>query len=192
MYHVKRMENTARPLIRAELEPSGTNQKNMNFRSSLLLVRITVESFKPRNEPPHCCNCQRIGHTKLYCLRTPRCITCGHKHPSDSFPLPKTEPSKCANCGGLHPANYRDCEAFWKLHEVHPHLFLHKHTRLGCHDPMQLYFNPLESKLHHYHWWNRSNRAFHRVTVYPQKQNLLRSLLCYALLALKFCICQHV
>lgn len=120
--NVQRKENDQllpRPLFRIELEPNADNPKIYEL-TNLLHVRITVESFKPRSEPPHCRNCQRVGHTKLYCLRTPRCIKCGGEHKSESCSILKTDPCKCANCGGPHPANYKGCEAFRKLRKT-PH-----------------------------------------------------------------------
>lgn len=104
----------SRPLFRVELEPDPINP-NIYELTNLLHVRITVESFKPRAGPPHCRRCQQIGHTKQYCLRNPRCIKCGGDHTSITCPLSKTDPCKCANCGGPHPANYKGCVAFQKL-----------------------------------------------------------------------------
>lgn len=103
-----------RPLFRVELEPDPKNPEIYNV-SSLNQVRITVESFKPRKDPPQCRNCQRFGHTKHYCLRTPRCIKCGNDHASEKCTLERSAPCKCANCGDPHPASYRGCSVFQKL-----------------------------------------------------------------------------
>lgn len=108
-----------RPLLRVELEPSAKNPEIYNL-PSLLQVKIKVESFKPRNDPPLCRNCQRLSHTKRYCQRTPRCIKCGDNHASDKCTLNRTDPCKCVNCGGQHPANYRGCPAFQKLRQPVP------------------------------------------------------------------------
>lgn len=103
-----------RPLFRIELEPAETNSSIYDL-TNLLHVGIKVESPKQRRDPPHCGNCQRLGHTKHYCLRLSRCIKCGAEHGSNQCPLPSTEKCKCANCGGDHPANYRGCKAFQQL-----------------------------------------------------------------------------
>lgn len=104
------------PLFRLELEPNIKNPEIYN-QQSLLQVRIKVESFKPRNDPPLCRNCLHYGHTKHYCLRAPRCIKCGEGHASDKCTLQRTAPCKCANCGGQHPASYRGCPTFQKLRQ---------------------------------------------------------------------------
>lgn len=88
--------------------------------TNLLHIRISVESFKSRTESLHCRKCKRIRHTKQYCLRTPRCIKCGPDHTSESCTLPRTDPCRGANCGGLHPGNYKGCEAFRKIRKI-PH-----------------------------------------------------------------------
>lgn len=103
-----------RPLFRIELEPYERNSEIYNL-THIGQCRMTVESFKPKNDPPLCKNCLRFGHTKQYCLRHPRCIKCGEDHPSDKCTLAKEAPCKCANCGESHPANYRGCSAFQKL-----------------------------------------------------------------------------
>ena len=103
-----------RPLFRIELEPAETNSSIYDL-TNLLHVRIKVEPPKPRRDPSHCSNCQRLGHTKHYCLRLPRCIKCGAEYKSNQCPLPSTEKCKCANCSGNHPANYRGCKAFQQL-----------------------------------------------------------------------------
>lgn len=59
-----------RPLFQIELEPDPKNPEIYNL-SSLLQVRIKVESFKPRNNPTLCQNCLHLGHTKHYYLRNP-------------------------------------------------------------------------------------------------------------------------
>ena len=102
-----------RPLFRVELEPNPKNSEIYGL-TNLLKIRITVESFKPRSDPPLCRNCQRIGHTKHYCLRTPRCVKCGGDHTSDKCILDKSAPCICANCQGPHPATYRGCKVFKK------------------------------------------------------------------------------
>ncbi len=103
-----------RPLFRVDLEPNALNPEIYNL-TNLLQVRITVEAFKPKSDPPLCRNCQRFGHTKSYCLRSPRCIKCAENHSSDKCVLAASAPCKCVNCGGQHPASYRGCPAFQKL-----------------------------------------------------------------------------
>lgn len=78
-----------RSLFRIELEPNTRNPEIYNLLS-LLQVRIKVESFKPKVDPPMCHNCERIGHTKRYRLRTPGYIKCDDNHASEKCPLERT------------------------------------------------------------------------------------------------------
>ena len=135
-YEVRRVTNVPHregdqlrplPLFRVELEQNSQNPKIYELRS-ILQIRITVESFKPRTIPPHCRNCQRVGHTKKYCLRAPRCIKCGDNHSSDQCTQPRTEKCKCANCSGPHPANFKGCKAF-KQKTMEPHRAVDEITR---------------------------------------------------------------
>lgn len=70
-----------RPLFRVELEPASNNPSIYEVHH-LLHVRITLESFKPCNEAPYCRNCQHVGQSKQYCLRSARCIKCGNGYKS--------------------------------------------------------------------------------------------------------------
>ncbi|KAK7571136.1 hypothetical protein V9T40_014740 [Parthenolecanium corni] len=42
---------------------------------------------------------------------------CDENYVSDQCALESTATCKCANCGGPHPANYRDCPALQKLRQ---------------------------------------------------------------------------
>lgn len=72
---------------------------------------------KIRFEPPHvkrevmqCQNCQRYGHSKNYCHRSPRCVKCAGDHLTKNCERKtKSKDVKCINCQGNHPANYRGC-----------------------------------------------------------------------------------
>lgn len=108
------------PLFRVKLEPNPINPQ-IYLLQSLLHVRVKVESFKPRTAPPHCRNCQQLGHTKHFCLRAPRCIKCGADHASATCTRPTMEPCTCANCGGAHPANYQGCPEYIRYTKPKPH-----------------------------------------------------------------------
>lgn len=56
-----------RPLFCVELELSSMNPE-VYCITSLLQVRIKVESFKLQTDPPQCHNCQQLGHTRHYYL----------------------------------------------------------------------------------------------------------------------------
>lgn len=118
-----------RPLFRVELEPAATNPTIYNL-TSILQVRIKVEAFRPRTDPPYCQRCQRLGHTKQYYLRTPHCIKCGDGHDSAQCTLSSSDPCKCANCGSPYPASYHGCTEYQKLRKK-PHTAIGEIQRCG-------------------------------------------------------------
>lgn len=73
-------------------------------------IKITIEPYKGNNSSLlQCFRCQGLGHKAQLCTLTPKCVKCGQKHNTkDCNKLPET-PATCANCGGEHPANYRNC-----------------------------------------------------------------------------------
>lgn len=124
-----------RPLFRVELEPHERNPEIYNL-TYLLQVQIKVQSAKPKTDPPLCRNCQRIGYTKRYCLRAPRCIKCGENYESDKCVLDLAVPCKCANCGGPHPANYRGYSTFQELRKTaHKVVDIIRKRRSGVENP---------------------------------------------------------
>ena len=78
---------------------------------------ITINGKHHVKEAPHqaprisrCFNCQEIAsHVSNRCPNKPRCPDCAGDHaPTKDC----QEPKKCANCGGLHPAYYKNCPAW--------------------------------------------------------------------------------
>lgn len=74
--------------------------------------------------PTQCSNCQSFEHGSQFCFRPAKCIRCGKDHKSADCPflyskdeegnVIKHEKIKesnicCANCGGKHTANFREC-----------------------------------------------------------------------------------
>jgi len=45
--------------------------------------------------------------TRNYCHHKTRCVKCGLDHYTDDCTKKLEEPSKCANCGENHTANYK-------------------------------------------------------------------------------------
>lgn len=68
-----------------------------------------------RKAPTQCNRCQIWGHSARNCGRDFRCVKCTSTHaPGKDNCERKTREgtAKCVNCGGDHPANHRECEAF--------------------------------------------------------------------------------
>ena len=72
---------------------------------------MQVRTFDPRPGPSQCFNCQRFGHSSLFCHQPPRCVRCAEPHRGCDKPLTWFT-AKCCNCDGAHPANYRGCPTF--------------------------------------------------------------------------------
>lgn len=101
---------TPLPLFFVDLEQSESNQDI--FKLTLLCYsKVKVETPHVKKEIPQCQRCQSYGHTRSYCFHNPRCVRCGNGHESNQCQKDRSEPAKCALCGGSHPANYRGCQS---------------------------------------------------------------------------------
>ncbi|KAM7296654.1 hypothetical protein ISCGN_021811 [Ixodes scapularis] len=64
-----------------------------------------VHEYRPK--PLICFNCHRFGHRADICpSENSYCGKCGHEHDESNE---CTQPPKCRNCGGKHPATDRNC-----------------------------------------------------------------------------------
>lgn len=109
------------PMFFIDLEPDINNPDI--FKLSLLCYsKIKVETPRPKKDTPQCLRCQSYGHTRTYCNHHPRCVRCGDPHDSSQCQKDRTQPAKCALCGGPHPANYKGCSVHKKLSKNRKHL----------------------------------------------------------------------
>jgi hypothetical protein len=97
------------PLILLDVEKSS-EFKNIFKLTSIFGLSIQVEPLRRRTADGQCHCCQGFGHSASYCHATPMCVRCAFDHLTTDCKKPNTtDPAKCANCGGPHPANYRGC-----------------------------------------------------------------------------------
>lgn len=110
IYNIKhRINKTALPLFFVELAQSQNNKDIYNIEF-LMKSRITFEPPHVKREVIQCLNCQRFGHSRNYCYRTPRCVKCAGEHLTKNCERKERNKNvKCVNCQGNHPANYRGC-----------------------------------------------------------------------------------
>lgn len=94
------------------MTPTNTYILNFNTPKPPTEIKIgymieKVEVYIPN--PLRCHNCQKFGHHKERCSRSPTCKDCGEigDHIDCKLPL------KCANCKQNHAANSKECE-IWK------------------------------------------------------------------------------
>ena len=98
------------------------------FEADKLPIAITIAHSYYRvrpyvEEPRRCYNCQRFGHMAGSCRSSTKCRICGENHKQELCNKPP-ELSKCANCGGGHVANSRDCEIYntaWEIEKIKAH-----------------------------------------------------------------------
>ena len=79
---------------------------------SLFYLRVKVSAFESRPGPKQCYNCQRYGHSSIYCHYPTRCIRCGEGHHKGDCPRERTATATCANCREPHPASSRQCKHY--------------------------------------------------------------------------------
>nr|CAH7723734.1 unnamed protein product [Callosobruchus chinensis] len=72
-------------------------------------MKVTVEALRRKIGPGQCYRCQQFGHSQLCCRGAVRCVRCARAHRPSECQVPTSQPAKCANCGGPHPASYGGC-----------------------------------------------------------------------------------
>lgn len=72
-------------------------------------LSVKVESHRTKSRETQCHRCQLYGHSQYKCRAPPKCLKCAQAHMSYQCTAGPTVQMKCANCGGNHPANYREC-----------------------------------------------------------------------------------
>lgn len=65
---------------------------------------VSWEKFKSKGIV-QCYNCQSFWHIASNCHKQTKCVKCAGQHNPKDCP---NNPLKCANCEGVHPANYRE------------------------------------------------------------------------------------
>lgn len=96
---------------------STTNKeelKQLTTTKEMEHIKLRWEDFVKKNPVTQCWRCQDVGHGSGNCLRRPRCLKCAANHSTkDCHIKERSEANKmklrCCNCGGNHPANYRNC-----------------------------------------------------------------------------------
>ncbi|KAL4126891.1 hypothetical protein QTP88_011091 [Uroleucon formosanum] len=107
---LQKSTKTTLPLFFINLVQSQSNQEIFKL-NSLCYSKVKVEAPYTKKEIPQCQRCPSYGHTRGYCNHTPRFVRSGDTHDSSECQKSRTEPAKCALCGGSHPANYRGCQS---------------------------------------------------------------------------------
>jgi hypothetical protein len=103
------------PLFFVDLSPQD-NIKDIFKIDVLYNSRVRIEEPYKKNVIPQCQRCQAYGHTRRYCNYTARCVRCGGSHESSTCSKTRETAATCALCQGPHPANYKGCLVYKRLH----------------------------------------------------------------------------
>lgn len=111
------------PMFFVDLKSSANNKEVYSIKRLLGYV-VVFDPPRRKKETTQCTRCQRMGHTKAFCQRAPRCVKCTGSHPSaECTRKVRDNGVACVNCGGNHPANYKGCIVHRQLKEKkHPML----------------------------------------------------------------------
>lgn len=105
------------PLFFIELKPADCNKDIYNI-DRLVHSVVKVEPPHVKRQMPQCAKCQRFGHTKNFCNRSPRCVKCTGNHMTSECPRKdRNKDVRCVNCNGNHPANHRGCSVYKELQQ---------------------------------------------------------------------------
>lgn len=103
------------PLFFIDLQPNENNKEIYKLKD-ILHCKITVEPPRKVKGTPQCSRCQRLGHTKSFCHRDPRCVKCAGDHVTANCAKSPDNPVKCVLCDQFgHPANYKGCPEYQKM-----------------------------------------------------------------------------
>lgn len=86
------------------------DQKGIFKISVLDNLKIKVEPQESKTSVTQCHRCQLYGHSQSKCKAPTKCLKCAGNNLSFECKKPKVTPATCANCGGSHPANSKDCK----------------------------------------------------------------------------------
>lgn len=96
------------PILMVTL-PLNTASKAIFDLTSLLFISIHVKSFRSDNSV-QCFAFQRFGYSSLHYKLPPHCVKCPHLAKYCTKRI--EEDFNCANCNGVHIANYKKIPIF--------------------------------------------------------------------------------
>lgn len=105
---VQQFASEQEPLILAIVPHNDEGLKLLRVKK-ILGHEVTLEP--PIKKLRQCYRCQKWGHAQRYCHGQLKCVKCAGDHYSKTCSRDRncSEPPTCANCGGNHTANFREC-----------------------------------------------------------------------------------
>jgi hypothetical protein len=95
--------------------PDVPSKKRLVELKFMLQTRIKTEDYIQKSPVVQCHNCQYFDHHSSRCGYKARCVKCLQSHRTIDCQKKKSDPPRCCNCLGEHPANYRRCPVYMKL-----------------------------------------------------------------------------
>lgn len=111
-----KQQNRELGLWRIQLEPNSDVAALLSKTQLGPLLGVRFERQRSQGIS-QCRNCQDLGHAASNCMRPFRCVKCCRQHdrgqcPTDLENITPRPTPECVNCGGPHPANYRNCVVY--------------------------------------------------------------------------------
>lgn len=105
---VKQFASDQEPIVLIVLAYNDEGLKLLRVKK-IFGHEVTVEP--PIQKTRQCYRCQKWGHAQRFCHGVIKCVKCAGDHYSKACSRDRncSEPPTCANCGGNHTANYRQC-----------------------------------------------------------------------------------
>ncbi|GBL77243.1 Nucleic-acid-binding protein from transposon X-element [Araneus ventricosus] len=101
------------PLVYLQIANSKVVETIYEY-TELLGTGISVESYRGRKGPSQCWRCQTFFHSSAGYRLPQKCVKCAGPHSAKECTLAFDDKLTCANCGGDHAANWRQCPKFPK------------------------------------------------------------------------------
>lgn len=103
----KRRDGTPMPLVLVFLPKS---EKHIFDLNKLDTLDVKIETQRSQQNISQCHRCQLFGHSQFRCTAPLKCLKCAQSHFSSDCKLDKLKDKPmCANCGGEHVSNDREC-----------------------------------------------------------------------------------
>uniref|UniRef100_A0A182PXA2 Pre-C2HC domain-containing protein n=1 Tax=Anopheles epiroticus TaxID=199890 RepID=A0A182PXA2_9DIPT len=114
IYRIKRRHegdgDNGNCLYLIHIKKGTTRLSELKEIRALLSIRIRWEAFRGgRRGVTQCLRCLGFGHGSRNCAMRKRCMNCGQEHGVAECTADATDEPKCANCGGKHRANDKEC-----------------------------------------------------------------------------------
>lgn len=110
--NVGKLKRTVRTLLMVTIKGT-TNINQLQIQVQYLsYTKIKWEHCISKRKFSQCQRCQGWGCATSNYYADSACLKCAGKHLTKNCKKPKTEPAKCATCGGDHPVNATICKVY--------------------------------------------------------------------------------